>query len=228
MKINVCAFDEYIREIQTAQVKLTSQLQPSLTFNGIGSVTEYEKILWQKEMEYLEEYVTRMASPGQEHWKVIYNRYLNISSNYLSIDPDHTFQHTQLKITSDGMEEITQLPAPVSDLIGEFISQQYHSLDRVRHCIPDTSPPFYLPFMWNGKTVELIEYLMYPLIAKKIIPTEKNATQLQWIEAIFGLLKKSVPKHLYQTLHKLLLRKDCFRFMHSLEKEIRQTQESDS
>ena len=222
----MCAFDEYIREIQTAKVRLTSKLKSSFTYNGIGSVEQYEQMIWQKEFEYLKEYVDHMVSPGQEYWKTIYKSYLETSSDYFYINPDHTIQHSQINIISTDFTKIIELPSPMANLIQEYIYYQYNSLNRVKNCIPKNSSLFHFPFRWQGETTELLEYITYPFMAQKILPLDKNATQRLWIEKMFLLLKKPLPKHLYQTIHKLLLREDPLRFIHTLEKNIRQILES--
>lgn len=207
----------FLKKFQLAHVIVNLESQFSLTYNGYKDVMQYTNEIGKSEMALLEEYVRHMESPGKKYWNIIYHNYLSRCKNYFCLDDDYTLQNIKLKIVIKGGDGTGRLPEAAVAKIQEFLFVQYNSLNRVLECMEDNSQVFPSCFKWNGKPVELLEYLLYPFMTHMILPLEKNATQTMWINSMFKLLNVPLIKHLNQAIHKLLLREDPFRFLHNLE-----------
>lgn len=211
----------FLEKFQQAYVIVNLESQFSLTFNGYKNVKQYTNEIGKSEMALLEEYVRHMESPGKKYWKRIYHKYLSKCKNYFCFDADNTLQNSKLEIVIKGRDDTGILPEAMLAKIQEFLFVQYNSLDRVLDCMEDNPHIFPSCFQWNGKAVELLEYLLYPYITHMILPLDKNATQIMWINSMFKLLNMPIIKHLNQAIHKLLLREEPFRFFHNMEADAR-------
>lgn len=211
----------FLQKFQLAHVIVSLQSQFSLTFNGYKNVKQYTEEIGACEMALLEEYGRHMESPGKEYWNKVYYDYLSICKNYFSFDADNSLQNIKLEIKIKGGDDTGILPEAMSAKIQEFLFVQYNSLNRVLNCMETNLLHTPSCFQWNGKVVELLEYLVYPFMVNKIIPLTKDATLIMWIKSMFMLLNIKIPNHIYQAIHKLFLREDPFRFLHNMEANAR-------
>lgn len=211
----------FLEKFQQAYVIVNLESQFSLTFNGYKNVKQYTNEIGKSEMALLEEYGRHMESPCKEYWKKVYHDYLSLCEKYFSFDADNTLQNIKLEIKIKGGDDTGKLPEAMLAMIQEFLFVQYNSLHRVLNCMGYNSYVYPSCFQWNGKVVELLEYLIYPYMIQKIIPRNKEASQIKWIKCIFMMLNVQIPNNLYQFMHKLFLREDPFRFLHNMEANAR-------
>lgn len=212
-------FQNYLEEIQKAEVIYNDFAGNSFHYNNSTDYYHWKNILWNKELNCIQEYRDYFAAGDDRRLENIYILYSNQAKECFTIEESGKITHRNFH-ARNSVGQLIPFPDPTEaeSIFSDFIHCQYESILRASNIIHNPQTLLTAsPCLWTGKAADLMELGNALWLCNEVIPINKQVNKQYWYASLFRFLHLAEPNHIEQTLYKLNNRENPARFLSKLK-----------